>query len=81
MTGPIRLYTSMSLDGFITGPNDREGHGLGDNGRRVPTPPGLDLDDTTVGAPQRFAAVQGRQQRDTQPEGLEDAVPPGPCGR
>jgi hypothetical protein len=24
MTGPIRLYMSMSLDGFITGPDDRE---------------------------------------------------------
>ncbi len=35
MTGPIRLYMSMSLDGFITGPNDREGHGLGDNGGRL----------------------------------------------
>ncbi|MDG4789428.1 dihydrofolate reductase family protein [Micromonospora sp. WMMD1102] len=35
MTGPIRLYMSMSLDGFITGTNDRKGHGLGDNGGRL----------------------------------------------
>jgi dihydrofolate reductase len=31
----IRLYMSMSLDGFITGTNDRPGHGLGDNGGRL----------------------------------------------
>jgi dihydrofolate reductase len=35
MTGPLRLYMSMSLDGFVTGPNDRKGHGLGDNGGRL----------------------------------------------
>jgi dihydrofolate reductase len=35
MTGPIRLYMSMSLDGFITGPDDREGQGLGRNGGRL----------------------------------------------
>ncbi|HEY3143825.1 MAG TPA: hypothetical protein VGJ86_22000 [Acidimicrobiales bacterium] len=35
MTGPIRLYLSMSLDGFITGPNDREGQALGHNGGRL----------------------------------------------
>ncbi len=31
---PIRLYMSMSLDGFITGPDDRAGQELGhDSGR------------------------------------------------
>lgn len=29
------LYMSMSLDGFITGPNDGPGNGLGDNGIRL----------------------------------------------
>lgn len=29
------LYMSMSLDGYITGPNDRPGNGLGDNGLRL----------------------------------------------
>jgi dihydrofolate reductase len=35
MTGPIRLYMSMSLDGFIAGPDDRLGQGLGYNGGRL----------------------------------------------
>ncbi len=35
MTGPIRLYMSMSLDGFITGPDDRKGQGLGRDGGRL----------------------------------------------
>jgi dihydrofolate reductase len=35
MTGLIRLYMSMSLDGFITGPDDREGQELGRNGGRL----------------------------------------------
>lgn len=30
-----RLYMSMSLDGFITGPNDGPGNGLGDGGDRM----------------------------------------------
>lgn len=29
------LYMSLSLDGFITGPNDKPGSGLGDDGRRL----------------------------------------------
>jgi dihydrofolate reductase len=29
------LYMSMSLDGFITGPNDGPGNGLGDGGHRL----------------------------------------------
>jgi dihydrofolate reductase len=35
MTGPIRLYMTMSLDGFVTGPDDRKGQGLGRNGGRL----------------------------------------------
>ncbi|MEU4672918.1 dihydrofolate reductase family protein [Amycolatopsis sp. NPDC023774] len=33
--GPIRLYMSMSLDGFITGPDDRPGQELGEGGGRL----------------------------------------------
>ena len=29
------LYMSMSLDGFIAGPNERPGNGLGDGGHRL----------------------------------------------
>lgn len=29
------LYMSMSLDGFVAGPNDGPGNGLGDNGHRL----------------------------------------------
>ncbi|MFI6943781.1 dihydrofolate reductase family protein [Streptomyces sp. NPDC050418] len=35
MTGPIRLYMSMSLDGFIAGPDDRPGQELGRDGGRL----------------------------------------------
>ncbi|MGH3120155.1 MAG: dihydrofolate reductase family protein [Streptosporangiaceae bacterium] len=35
MTAPIRLYMSMSLDGFIAGPEDRAGQELGRNGGRL----------------------------------------------
>jgi hypothetical protein len=31
----VVLYMSMSLDGFITGPDDRIDHGLGVNGERL----------------------------------------------
>src|SRR5918998_2338658 len=34
-TAPIRLYMSMSLDGFIAGPDDRAGQELGRNGGRL----------------------------------------------
>ncbi len=30
-----RLYMSMSLDGFIAGPNETDDHGLGDHGHRL----------------------------------------------
>lgn len=35
MSAPIRLYMSMSLDGFIAGEDDRPGQGLGRDGGRV----------------------------------------------
>jgi hypothetical protein len=35
MNPPIRLYTSMSLNGFIAGPDDREGQELGRNGGKL----------------------------------------------
>ena len=34
-TAPIRLYMSMSLDGFIAGPDDRPGQELGRDGGRL----------------------------------------------
>ena len=34
-TAPIRLYMSMSLDGYITGVDDRLGQGLGRDGGRL----------------------------------------------
>jgi dihydrofolate reductase len=35
MSAPIRLYMSMTLDGFIAGPDDRPGQELGRGGGRV----------------------------------------------
>ena len=35
MNDPIRLYMSMSLDGFIAGPDDRAGQELGRGGGRL----------------------------------------------
>jgi dihydrofolate reductase len=35
MAGPIRLYMPMSLDGFIAGPDDREGQELARDGGRL----------------------------------------------
>lgn len=35
MTAPIRLYMSMSLDGFIAGPDDRPGQEMGRGGGRL----------------------------------------------
>ena len=35
MTATIRLYMSMSLDGFIAGPHDRPGQELGQGGGRL----------------------------------------------
>jgi dihydrofolate reductase len=35
MSAPVRLYMSMSLDGFIAGPHDRAGQELGRDGGRL----------------------------------------------
>ena len=35
MINPIRLYMSMSLDGYIAGPDDRPGQELGHEGGRL----------------------------------------------
>jgi dihydrofolate reductase len=35
MTGKVRLYMSMSVDGFISGPDDGPDRGLGVNGERL----------------------------------------------
>jgi len=35
MNSPIRLYMSMSLDGYIAGPDDRPGQELGRDGGRL----------------------------------------------
>jgi dihydrofolate reductase len=35
MNNPIRLYMSMSLDGYIAGPDDRPGQELGHDGGRL----------------------------------------------
>lgn len=35
MAGPIRLYMSMSLDGFVAGPDDRPGQEMGRGGGRL----------------------------------------------
>src|SRR4029453_14630837 len=35
VTTPIRLYMSMSLDGYIAGPDDRSGQELGEGGGRL----------------------------------------------
>jgi dihydrofolate reductase len=35
MTGPIRLYMTISLDGFVAGPDDRPGQELGLGGGRL----------------------------------------------
>ena len=35
MSGPIRLTMSMSLDGFVSGVDDKVGQGLGENGFRL----------------------------------------------
>ncbi|MEU7813625.1 dihydrofolate reductase family protein [Pseudonocardia sp. NPDC049154] len=35
MSGPVRLYMSMSLDGYIAGPDDRAGQELGRGGGRL----------------------------------------------
>lgn len=52
------LYMSMSLDGFVAGPNEGPGNGLGDGGHRLHewALTGADADDKAVGRP---AGVNG----------------------
>jgi dihydrofolate reductase len=54
------LYMSMSLDGFIAGPNEGPGNGLGDGGHRLHewALTGADADQT--GAPGRPSGVNGK---------------------
>jgi dihydrofolate reductase len=54
------LYMSMSLDGFIAGPNEGPGNGLGDGGERLHEWlfEGADVGDQ--GVPGRLAGVNGR---------------------
>ena len=40
--GNAVLSMSMSVDGFIAGPNDGPGNGLGDGGHRLPEWFGMD---------------------------------------
>lgn len=35
MNNPVRLHMSMSLDGFIAGPDDRPGQEMGRDGGRL----------------------------------------------
>jgi dihydrofolate reductase len=53
------LYMSMSLDGFIAGPNEGPGNGLGDGGRRLHewAMPGGDVD---LDAVRRSGGVNGK---------------------
>ena len=54
------LYMSMSLDGFIAGPNEGPGNGLGDGGERLHewTFAGADTDQN--GVPGRPAGINGQ---------------------
>jgi dihydrofolate reductase len=54
------LYMSMSLDGFIAGPNEGPDNGLGDGGHRLHewSPTGADADDKGVSG--RLAGVNGQ---------------------
>jgi dihydrofolate reductase len=54
------LYMSMSLDGFIAGPNEGPGNGLGDGGERLHEwfPAGADADHS--GVPGRPPGVNGQ---------------------
>src|SRR2546423_14389952 len=54
------LYMSMSLDGFIAGPNEGPGNGLGDGGHRLPEgfSPGADADRKAISG--RLGGGQGQ---------------------
>jgi dihydrofolate reductase len=55
------LYMSMSLDGFVAGPNERPDNGLGDGGERL-------HDWILAGAPTEHSGVPGR------PAGVNGAI-------
>jgi dihydrofolate reductase len=54
------LYMSMSLDGFIAGPNEGPGNGLGDGGHRLHEWFSTDADADHKGVPGRLAGVNGQ---------------------
>jgi hypothetical protein len=54
------LYMSMSLDGFIAGPNEGPGNGLGDGGHRLHEWFMADADADHKGASGRSAGVNGK---------------------
>jgi hypothetical protein len=54
------LYMSMSLDGFIAGPNAGPGNGLGDGGERLHQWMRLAAADPDSGIPGRPAGVNGQ---------------------
>jgi dihydrofolate reductase len=54
------LYMSMSLDGFIAGPNERPDNGLGDGGERLHEWFPADADTDHKGLPGRPAGVNGQ---------------------
>ena len=54
------LYMSMSLDGFIAGPNARMGNGLGDGGERLHEWMRSRGADPDSGVPGRLAGVNGQ---------------------
>jgi dihydrofolate reductase len=58
MTATV-LYMSVSLDGFIAGPNERPDHGLGDGGLRLHEWVMAD-GDVDLGAIRRSGTVNGR---------------------
>jgi dihydrofolate reductase len=54
------LYMSMSLDGFIAGPNEGPGNGLGDGGHRLHEWFSTGADADHKGVPGRLAGVNGQ---------------------
>jgi len=53
------LYMSMSLDGFIAGPNERVDNGLGDGGHRLHEWAFADAPADDSGMPRRLAGANG----------------------
>jgi hypothetical protein len=54
------LYMSMSLDGFIAGPNEGPGNGLGDGGHRLHEWLMTGDGDVDLGAIRRSGGVNGQ---------------------